>query len=77
MVDIGSLPEAVFPATIVLPRVTVPPSLNRPPPEIAAELPLMVELVSVSVAMLRMAPPEPLVESLKKVQPMMVNKGLI
>ena len=72
----GAIGGGRVPATIVLPRVTVPPSLNRPPP-IAAELPLTVQLVSVSVPVLIDAAAEPLVELLKKVQPMMVSKGLV
>ena len=48
----GPLVVAVFPATMVLPRVTVPLALYKPPPSPSAELPLTVQLVSV------VAPPD-------------------
>ena len=40
---------AVLPLTVEPLRVTWPPALTRPPPSLAAELPLMVESVTVSV----------------------------
>ena len=44
----GPLVAAVFAATMVLPRVTVPLELSTPPPSVA-ELPLTVQSVSVVV----------------------------
>ena len=55
----GPLVPAVFFATMVLPRVTVPLALSRPPPERVAVLPLMVQLMSVvAEAELKRPPPK-------------------
>ena len=53
----GPLAIVVFFATMVLPRVTVPLTLSRPPPSLPAVLPLTVQLVSVVVEPLEYRPP--------------------
>ena len=68
----GPLVLAVFPATMVLPSVTVLPDvMSRPPPLSPQELPLMVQSVNVSTLLelpLKMPPPP-----VKQVLPVMVQ----
>src|SRR5262245_55685833 len=57
----SGIPPPVFPATIVLVSVAVPPLLNRPPPPrlVLVVLPLTVQLVSVAVPPRLNRPPPP------------------